>query len=77
MLDDTTRQLGGSPPLSASADAVEGVTASADALISTIGTYGPDDWRTPRHGTTAIDILRGGIADAATLVRRAEALGGD
>ena len=75
MLDDTTRQLGGAPPLSPAADAIEGVTASANGLVNAIGSYGPDDWRAPRGGTTpAIDILRAGIAEAGTLVRRASAL---
>jgi hypothetical protein len=75
VLDDTTRQLGGSPPLGASADAVEAVTASANALIDAIGRFAPDDWRAPRHGTTpAIDLLRRGIAEAGALVRRATTL---
>ncbi len=76
VLDDTTRRLGGAPPLSAAADAIEGVTASANALVSAVGTYSSHDWTDDRGGSPAIDVLRAGIAEAGGLVRQAEALTG-
>jgi hypothetical protein len=77
LLDDTTRRLGGAPPLSPAPDAIEGVVASANALVNVIGTFGADNWTEDRGGAQAIDVLRAGIAEAGTLVRRAEALSGD
>ncbi len=76
VLDDTTRRLGGAPPLAGAADPVDGVEASANALVSTIGTFGSGDWTEDRGGQPAIDVLRAGIADAGTLVRQCEALSG-
>jgi hypothetical protein len=77
VLDDMTRRLGGAPPLSPVADAIDGVAASANALVSAIGTYGADNWAEDRGGSRAIDVLRAGIAEAGGLVRQAEALAGD
>jgi hypothetical protein len=77
ILDDTTRRLGGAPPLSPASDAIDGVTASANALVNAIGTYSADNWTEDRGGAQALDVLRAGISEAGTLVRRAEALSGD
>ncbi len=74
VLDATTRSLGGAPPLSAAADAIEGVAASASALVNAIGTYGSHDWTEERGGSRAIDVLRAGIAEAGGLVRKATGL---
>jgi hypothetical protein len=77
VLDDMTRRLGGAPPSSPAADAIDGVAASANALVTAIGTYSPDNWAEDRGGSRAIDVLRAGIAEAGGLVRQAEALAGD
>jgi hypothetical protein len=73
-LDETTRRLGGAPPLSPASDQIDGVAASANALVNAIGTYGPHDWTEDRGGTPAIEALRSGIAEAGALVRQATAL---
>lgn len=73
-LDDTTRHLGGAPPLAPSSDPAAAVTASADALVAIVSTFGAGDWAEDRGGTTAIDVLRRGIADAGALVRQATRL---
>ena len=73
MLDDTTRKLGGAAPAGAS-DPIEGVEASASAIARAISSYSPDDWRQDRSGTTAIDVLRSGIAEASKSVRQATAM---
>jgi hypothetical protein len=77
VLDATTRSLGGAPPLTPAADAIDGVAASASALVNAIGTYGSHDWTEERGGSPAIEVLRAGIAEAGSLVRQAEALTGD
>lgn len=77
MLDATTRKLGGAPPLSSAADAIEGVAASSNALVGAVGTYSAHDWTDDRGGSPAIEVLRAGIAEAGSLVRQAEALTGD
>ena len=74
VLDDTTRKLGGAPPGGGAPDAVDGVAESADALVGTIGTYSPDDWKQDRGGSSAIEVLRSGIAEASTFVRQATAM---
>jgi len=73
VLDDTTRRLGGTTPAGTS-DPIEGVDASASALVRAIGTYTPDDWRQDRSGASAIDVLRSGIAEASKSVRQATAM---
>jgi hypothetical protein len=77
ILDDTTKRLGGAPPVSPAVDAVDAVASSADALVRSIGLYSADNWSEDRGGAQAIEVLRSGIAEAGTLVRRAEALAGD
>ena len=76
VLDDSTRRLGGASPLSPSNDPVEGVAASANALVTTIGTYSASDWTEDRGGTSAIDVLRSSIAEAGALVRQGESMVG-
>lgn len=75
-LDDTTRRLGGAPPLAPAGDPVESVASSATSLISAIGTYDADDWNEDRGGVRAIVALREGISEAGAYVRQAEAMVG-
>ena len=74
VLDDTTHKLGGAAASAGASDPIDGVAASATALVSAIGTYSPDDWRKDRNGSTAIDVLRSGIAEASKFVRQATAM---
>ena len=76
-LDETTRRLGGAPPLSPASDQIDAVAASANALVGAVGAYSSHDWTDDRGGSPAIEVLRGGIAEAGGLVRQAEALTGD
>ena len=74
VLDDTTRRLGGAPPLARPPTRSRPSPRRRTRSSTAIGTYGAHDWKQDRGGTPAIEVLRSGVAEAGGLVRKATGL---